>query len=167
MTAFGSFHPRRIMALPLGVADGWRLKRYALVADGRTVPDGVAEAAFDAAIAQLPRAATLENDAPYGNHGIGFQIVHFAEAAVISPVFYWVWESVLAKLPQLRAEWSAPAVFGNGAEVALGCVWEMQIVTHETQAWVETMLSGRPARQESARYLDATAPGAVALEGEI
>ena len=86
---------------------------------------------------------------------------------MISPVFYWAWESVLAKLPQLRAEWSAPTVFGEGAEAAVGCVWEMQIVAHETQAWVDAMLGGRSAAEGSTRYLAASAPGAAALEREM
>ena len=35
-----------------------------------------------------------------GNHAVGFKIVHFAEVAIVSPLFYWQWGSVLTKIVQ-------------------------------------------------------------------
>ena len=106
------FEPRTVLSLPVAERDGWRLKQYAVVSDGRAHDQKVHSAAFDAAMRQLPDAGALA-DAD-GNHGIGFQIVHFAEVAVVSPVFYWQWGSVLANVDQMRAPWNSPTDFGPG-----------------------------------------------------
>ncbi len=141
------FEWRTVLSLPTAERDGWRLKRYAILSDGRTFDENVQSAAFDAAIRRLPDAGALD-DADR-NHGAGFQIVHFAEVAVVSPVFYWQWGSVLANIDQMRAPWSAPTEFGPGINEVIGCVWEMEIVTFEVNAWKETML-GDDGGSESA-----------------
>ncbi|WP_208352823.1 hypothetical protein [Pseudaestuariivita rosea] len=134
------FRPRPV--LPLSVIKGrdWHLKRYAILADGRVFDDDIADAASAAALDRLPRAGDLLDGA--GNHGVGFQIIHFAEIAVVSPTFYWQWGSVLAKAPQIRARWEAPTVFGDGVDQVVGCLWEMDIVRFETDAWRAKMLGG-------------------------
>ena len=134
------FRPRPVQTLSLFQQDGWRLKQYAILAEAREFDQRVASAASEAAIKALPRAGKLEQED--GNHGVGFQIVHFAEVAVVSPVFYWQWGSVLANLPQMRAPWEKPTEFAEGVTEVAGCVWEMQIVQFEVDAWIDTLLAG-------------------------
>lgn len=132
------FKERDILHLELAHKQGWRLKRYAIVADGRVFDEGIASAATDEALRRLPEAGSLENAT--GNHGIGFQIIHFAETAVVSPVFYWQWGSVLARLGQIKAHWDSPTAFNDGVSEVVGCIWEMNVVQHETAAWTSSML---------------------------
>lgn len=136
-----AFRPRRVLALPLAARNDWRLKRYAILADDRVFDENVAEAATTEAFRRLPKAGDIFDQS--GNHGVGFQIIHFAQIAVVSPVFYWQWGSVLAHIDQLRAPWDNPTVFSNGKPEVTGCVWEMDIVSFEVQAWKETVLSDR------------------------
>ncbi len=133
------FSPRAVMSLPMARRDGWHLKRYAILADGRVFDEEIALAALDAAIARLPSARHLTDQT--GNHGIGFQIIHFAQVAVVSPVFFWQWGSVLASIAQMRAPWDNPTAFEDGVKDVVGCVWEMDIVSFEVNAWKTTMLS--------------------------
>ncbi len=135
-----AFKPRPISAFPVARQNGWLLKRYAILAEGRESDDGVMTAALSEACARLPASGALAD--PTGNHGVGVQIVHFAQVAVVSPVFYWQWGSVLARLPQMRAQWQTPSVFEDGVPDVVGCVWEMEIVAFEVAAWQRTMLSG-------------------------
>ena len=93
---------RKVLVLPLAEVNGWKLKRYAILANDKTFDPIAASSSLDAAIERLPAAGNLED--PGGNHGIGIQLVHFAEAAVVSPVFYWVWGSVLANTHQMSAQ---------------------------------------------------------------
>ena len=88
---------------------------------------------------RLPQAGNL--GAPGGNHGVGFQLVHFAEVAVVSPVFYWMWGTVLANIQQMRAQWETPTDFEDGVNEVVGCIWELEIITFEVQSWKTTMLS--------------------------
>ncbi|VAX31526.1 hypothetical protein MNBD_NITROSPINAE05-195, partial [hydrothermal vent metagenome] len=83
------------------------------------------------------------------------QIIHFAETAVVSPVFYWQWGSVLANIEQMRAKWEAPTIFGDGMREIVGCIWEMNVVSFEIDAWKNTLLNnvGTPA-ERLAVYLE-------------
>lgn len=144
MTAhLGQFAPRDVVPLSLVARDGWQMKRYAIVAAGRGLTDDVVHAATAEGFRRLPPPGSLEDST--GNHGAGFQIIHFAETAVVSPIFYWQWGSVLARADQIRAPWDAPTSFGDGAADVVGCIWEMNIVSHEVEAWTTTMLSGEGA----------------------
>jgi len=135
-----SFQPRQITPLRNAEQQGWTLKRYAILSDGCSMDDDIVAAATEEAIRRLPSPGSID-DADT-NHAIGFQIVHFAQVAVVSPVFYWQWGSVLAHIPQMRAPWVDPTHFADGKAEVFGCLWEMQIVEFETNCWKETVLSG-------------------------
>lgn len=98
---------------------------------------------------RLPKAGSLDDET--GNQGVGFQIIHFAELAVFSPVFYWQWGSVLAHIDQMRASWDAPTYFGNGVNEVVGCIWEMNIVHFELEAWTTQLLGGRNTTENGLR----------------
>lgn len=132
------FQSRPTTQLPRANAEGWTLKRYAIVSDGRTYDAAIAEAATSEAIRRLPTPGHIDDEA--GNHGIGFQIIHFAQLAVVAPVFYWRWGSVLANLDQIRAPWDDPTQFTDGVKGIVGCVWEMDIVNFEVNAWKTNVL---------------------------
>ncbi|WP_299478267.1 hypothetical protein [uncultured Roseibium sp.] len=154
MEHLSRFQPRDIRSLPVLETDGWHLKQYAILSEGKSFDPAVAAAAGAEALKRLPPPGGLED--PIRAHGIGFQIVHFAQVAVVAPVFYWQWGSVLSKIDQMRAPLHTPTEFGNGAEEVIGCLWEMDIVSFETDTWKSTILSGEgtPA-QRLAAYLKA------------
>ena len=131
---------RPVLALPVLENLGWHLKRYAILAEGKAFDNAVATAAAEEALKRLPSAGTLDDEE--GNQGVAFQIVHFAEVAVVSPVFYWQWGSVLAHLDQMRASWRTPTRFEDGVKGVVGCVWEMNIVKFEVEAWATQLLGG-------------------------
>ncbi|WP_299732670.1 hypothetical protein [uncultured Tateyamaria sp.] len=141
------FKERDVLPLEPAVDQGWHLKRYAILAEGRQFDADVAAAATAEALKRLPEAGSLANGT--GNHGVGFQVIHFAETAVVSPIFYWQWGSVLARACQIKAQWDAPTLFNDGVDEIVGCVWEMNIVQHEIEAWTSTLLgpSSDPQRQ--------------------
>ena len=133
------FNPRSVLSFPMVRDHGWSLKRYAILSEGREFDNDVASAALTEAFNRLPDAGSLADEA--GNQGVGFQIIHFAQTAVVSPVFYWQWGSVLANVAQMRAKWEAPTVFGDGVDEVVGCVWEMEVVCFEVSVWKGTVLN--------------------------
>lgn len=147
MSHLKQFTPRKILALPTAETVGWQLKRYGILADQKSFEPQVASSALAAAIERLPIARDIS--VPDGNHGVGIQLIHFAEVAVVSPVFYWVWGSVLANTDQMRAQWESLNRFETGVKEVVGCIWEMQILCFETQAWKDTMLGGKGAPKEN------------------
>lgn len=131
------FQARDILTLPIAEHDGWKIKRYAILAKNRKFDGEIASAAFDAAKKRLPKAEKLDD--PDNNHGVGFQIIHFTE---VSSLFYWMWGSVLANTKQIRAQWESPTIFEDGISEVVGCVWELEIITFEIQSWMNAMLHG-------------------------
>jgi hypothetical protein len=129
---------RKVLVLPIARVQGWSLKRYAILSKGHVLDEKIAEAALQAAVARLPIAGDLINE--NSNHGVGFQIVHFAETAVVTPAFYWQWGSVLSNVAQMRAPWDRPTEFRSSHNEIVGCVWEMDIVNLEVAAWKSTVL---------------------------
>lgn len=146
------YRPRPVLALPAIENSGWYLKRYAILADGRSFDDTIATAAAEEALRRLPEPGSLNDEE--GNQGVAFQIVHFAQVAVVSPVFYWQWGSVLAHLDQMRASWDAPTEFRDGVKEVVGCIWEMNIVQFEVGAWATQLLDGGKSTEDGlAAYL--------------
>ena len=143
------YKPRPVLSLPRAESSGWHLKRYAILADGKLFDDAVVTAAKEEAFRRLPEAGSLDDES--GNHGVAFQVVHFAEVAVVSPVVYWQWGSVLAHIDQMRASWDAPTHFGDGVKEVVGCIWEMNIVQFELDAWATQLLNGRKSTEDGLR----------------
>lgn len=153
MNHLQKYSSRPVRVLPTSELNGWTLKRYGIIAKDKEFDSAIASAAFESAIKRLPTAGKLED--AQGNHGIGFQIVHFADVAVVSPVFYWLWGSVLANTDQMRAQWEEPSNFQTGVNEVVGCLWELQIICFEAQSWKENMLGGTGTPAENlSRYLE-------------
>jgi len=151
------YRSRDIRALGLSEQDGWRLKRYAIIADGRELDEKAVEAATQAAFLRLPMAGSLI-DGQY-NHGVGFQIFHFAEdIPLVSPVYYWKWGSVLFNAHQMRSYSDSPYQIVDGVRDVVGCIWEMEVVAFEVRAWRDLVLSESSATEaEVTRYLGTAA----------
>ncbi len=147
------FRARNVLSLPMLKNQGWRLKRYMILANGKSFDSSIASAAGIEAIKRLPDAGSLMDGS--GNHGVSFQIIHFAEIAVVSPVFYWQWGNVLASIDQMRAKWETPTVFGDGVKEVVGCIWEMNIINFEVNAWTHALLNNDGVPTERlATYLE-------------
>ena len=156
MKHFQPFSSRRILQLPVGEVNGWKLKRYGIIAKDREYDSTVAKSALESIADRLPIAGRLED--AEGNHGVGFQIVHFAEVAVVSPVFYWIWGSVLANTNQMKAPWRDTNAFETGVKEVVGCVREMDIICFETKSWKEVMLAGDDPDNSLTRYMECYMP---------
>ena len=157
-----TFQRRKTLVLPTADHDGWKLKRYCILANHRSYDVEIDASALHAATERLPTAGKLSEQG--GNHAIGFQIVHFAEVAIVSPVFYWIWGSVLANVDQMRAPWSNPTRFETGVKEVIGCTWELEIINFEAQCWRTYMLNDveEPSVRLN-RYVEARLPTAEVL----
>ena len=150
---------RSVFFLPTAEVNGWQLKQYVILAKDKVFDPLAASSALDAAAKRLPSPGKLSD--PSGNHGVGIQLIHFAEVAVVSPVFYWLWGSVLANTHQMRAQWKNSSNFETGVKEVVGCVWEMEILCFEAQSWKDTMLKGTGNPENNlSQYLKSNFPSA-------
>lgn len=128
------FSPRPIRCFDLFEFDGWTIKAYSVTLPGRELDRVSFEPAIQRAFDALPSP-----DAEAGRPGLGLQICHAGATADYLITAWWDRENELPMRIDVRppgSEWRAP-LRTEGI-----CVWDLQILTFERDAWIETMLSG-------------------------
>lgn len=122
-----------------GVSDlaGFRVKDYSVVFGGGPVDWIDFARGFEVVAATLPRPA-----AAAGRPGLGFRIAHQGATGRYAVVAWWANENELPiRLAVRRPEESWRLAHGDESI----CVWDVQVVAFERDAWVETLLTGGTA----------------------
>lgn len=146
MTAMRPYAPRPICFLNVLVHDGWQLKQYAVSA-GREA--GVAEASADVsaapwaefAVGRALALSALPSPAKTSERpGTGFLVEHRGRGADYIVLGWWDRENELPIRVVVReqvphAEWRA----ARASESV--CVWDLQVVGFERDAYVATVLA--------------------------
>lgn len=138
------FAPRAIRGDGAEVVNGTTLKRYRVVYG----EPAVYEAARFAPAAALVAAALPSPDVAAGRPGAGFVIHHQGLTGDDVVLGWWDRENELPVRVWVRDEagWR-PARDGESF-----CVWDLEIVWHEREAWVATGMSGLAVNDAVAAY---------------
>ena len=143
------FVPRPIVARDVLAHGDWRLKRYAItlgdtLLDWDAFDDGIAMA-----LATLPQPAV----AP-GRPGAGFVVAHRGRGADYVVLGWWSEENELP-VHVVRRDQTPGAAWRAARHGESFCVWDLQVVAFERDAWVATVLSDNPTRAPLAERVDA------------
>ena len=146
------FHPRPIQPLGLTSVGEWRLKRYTIVR--HTAPDSESHGEwpdFEPG-RRLAHAALPSPVHAAGRVGVGFFIEHRGNGADYIVLGWWDRENELPVRVFVRdhspgAAWRA----ARGSESF--CVWDLQVVAFERDAYVGTVLSERASEGAVEDYL--------------
>jgi hypothetical protein len=130
-----TYQPRPLRFLEVRHVDGWHLKLYAIVYGDAPLEMTTYEEAFPQAWYSLPRPAQTEL-----RPGVGFVIMHQGRGMHYLLVCWWdneneLFERVFVRRLGLGESWR-PATAGETA-----CVWDLQVIGFERQAYVDTILS--------------------------
>jgi hypothetical protein len=143
------YAPRRVRSHGIRDANGWRLKLYSIVRDG-SAPDWTT---FEPGIASAVDALPTPARAP-GRAGLGFVIAHAGRDVWYTVLGWWDRENELP-LRVWVAERDASSVprwrQAQGSESV--CVWDLDVIWHERQAYVDTMLSNQDGDWAEHEYL--------------
>lgn len=160
LIALQPYRPRKIRFHGIEPVAGFKLKLYSISHDGAELAWPSFFDGFRLAIPALPNPAK----AP-GRPGVGFVVAHHGKTADYIVLGWWSNENempvrVYVRPPGAGARWR-PAREGESF-----CVWDLEILWAEREAYVETML-GTLAKDPLAAYLDRTAgeftPGSAIL----
>jgi len=143
------YTPRRIRTHGIREANAWRIKLYSIVHDGRPPDWSVFEPGISLAFETLPTPAKAA-----GRPGLGFLIAHAGREIWYTvlcwwdrenelPIRVWVAEPDSSGIPQWRD--------ARGGESV--CVWDLDVIWHERQAYVETLLSSQTGLDAEADYI--------------
>jgi hypothetical protein len=135
------YRPRRIQ--PLGVVEraGWAIKVIGITASADLPDDAEVAAALKVAERELPR-----------HPGVGFSIVHRGAEALWVLVCWWDLDIMYERL--WRADLGSTDLRPVPPEGPTACVWELQAICHERQAWTDHVLTS-PSAPDFAGYLAA------------
>lgn len=126
-----------------GITDihGYRLKRYVILYGGGPFREADFEIGMKLAFASLPQPA-IHTQRP----GVGFAIAHQGNGADYAVLAWWSNENELPLQVFVRpqtpgGEWR-PAIAGESV-----CVWDLEVIAFERNAYVKTLLNGGDAEQ--------------------
>lgn len=131
------FKKRAVKYLDLIEFGDWKFKLYSMKYDESRVTPGIKNAIKE----NLPdwvKEKSQVNDFP--NYKIGTVIVHEAMDSILVVVNWWVYENVIQNHVYI-AEYEQPNKFADFTSQGLRfCVWEMNVLWHERNLWVEHVL---------------------------
>ncbi|MBB5014165.1 isochorismatase [Rehaibacterium terrae] len=149
-----AYRPRPRRCLGLRDLGGWMLKHYEISVDGLW-PD---EAGFGTALA-LAEAALPQPPLAPGRLGVGFLILHRGRDCDYLVLAWWDRENELPLRVFVRphggGDWRAAR---DGESF---CVWDLEVIGFERDAYVATVLSASDADLARADYLVRLLPDAA------
>lgn len=149
------YEPRPVTNLGRHEAGGWRLKVYGIAhRRPRPRPELVA-AARRLARSVLPRPALGG-----GRHGVGFLGIHDGRGACFVFVDWWADENELHHRVFIAPGDRPIDLVDHTASGPAACVWDLAVLAHERQAWVDTVLAN-PTGPDVEAYLDRILEGHV------
>lgn len=129
------FAPRPIVTHDVLAHGGWRLKRYAITVDGAPL----AWDAVDGGVAMVLDALPAPAIAP-GRPGAGFVIAHRGRGADYVVLGWWSEENELP-MRVVRRDQRPGATWRAARDGESFCVWDLQVIAFERDAWVDTVLT--------------------------
>lgn len=132
------YRPRPTRFLRLQEHDGWRLKVYSIVygemdLDHPTYDEGLALALDD-----LPEDAVTES-----RPGVGFVIFHQGRGVHYLVLAWWDNENELPLRVFVRGS-DEPSIWREARGAESICVWDLQVIDFERDAYIKAILSGGP-----------------------
>lgn len=151
ITLIEPYSPRPFRFLELWEVDGWRIKVYGIAYQRGLPRPELVEAAKEQALPHLEN-----NSDPH--YGTGFLGVHDGRGANFVFIDYWADENELHHHVYISPT-DDVANFRYATPTGLiACVWDLQLLSFERQAWVETVLAN-PEGPDVEAYLACTYNG--------
>ncbi len=155
MNRYRQFQARPTVFRGVFATGPWRLKVYSIsLGDLETTPSR-----FEGALTLVERALPAP-DPIAGRPGVGFMILHAGRGFDYVVVCWWDRENELPMRLAVReqldgANWRLP--FASESV----CVWDLQLIAAERDAYVATVLSGRDLVTAIEDYVSTVAPMAA------
>lgn len=141
------YKSRPIRFLELLELGGWRLKVYGIAYQDETPCSGLVESAKELARRQLPALSAGKN-----HYEVGFLGIHDGRGANFVFLDFWTDENELHHHVYV-SPLDEPAQLEYVTPTGLSaCVWDLAVICHERQAWVQTVLAN-PAGPDVEAYL--------------
>lgn len=152
---FASFEKRRVTSLGMFLHENWRIKMHGITAAGASLGTALIDAARLIAATALPLPAVAPE-----RYGVGFMVIHAGRDADFVLVCWWKCQNELA-VRVFTSPPAQPAMLKEQTDpnASVACVWDLAVLAHERQAWVEHILT--PGKPDFDAYLGAWKQGEI------
>jgi hypothetical protein len=148
MAEYKRYAPRRVQFLGRAQPEGYRLKQYAITYGGGPFRESDFAVGLRFTFAALPRPAVTE-----ARPGVGFAIAHQGNGADYVVLGWWDNENELPLRVVVRPQ-SPDGAWRPARDGESVCVWDLEVIRFERQAYVETVLSGGTVEDYLQRRLE-------------
>jgi hypothetical protein len=138
------YRPRSVRFHGVRAVRGMKLKLYSISWNGAEPDWEMVEPGLTLAFSKLPAEGVVP-----GRPGLGFAIAHHGRTTDYVVLSWWDNENELPTPVFVRSE---GRIWREGAGSESFCVWDLEVIWFERDAYVRTLLSGNPGDQ-STRYL--------------
>jgi hypothetical protein len=136
MSSYKPYAPRPVRSLGLAHPHDYRIKQYSIVyGDGAFRTDDF-ETGLRLLFEALPRPAVTP-----ARPGVGFAIAHQGNGADYAVLGWWDNENELPLRVVVRPQ-TPGGMWRPARESEAVCVWDLEVIWFERQAYVQTVLSG-------------------------
>ena len=132
-----SFKPRSVSYFGVHSIDNWKFKIYRMAYKENEPVDGL----LDATLSNLPKwleDKTKLND--FDHYNVGTVIIHEAKDSILTVVNWWVYENVIQNHVYCAPLDNPIEAVDYSSQGIRFCVWELNILWHERNLWVEHIL---------------------------
>ncbi|MBS1719123.1 MAG: hypothetical protein JST35_01615 [Armatimonadetes bacterium] len=123
----------------------WTIKVYAIHQEGESVPGQALETGIDLAFSRFDqsRESVLAVGTDWNGletYGVGVLMVHLGREALFAILAHWTGENMLRQETWVASR-EEPTRWEDITPSGLTtCVWELAVLCHERQAWIEHVL---------------------------
>ena len=120
---------------------------YGISARAERPPAAQVEAAIEFVSSRLPEPAIRPDERDTGSalsrarYGVGILIVHEATEGLFVLLSWWVGENMLNHEVYFSPATETPRLEALSPPGIVACVWELAVLAHERQAWVDRVLN--------------------------
>ena len=147
MAEFDPYSDRTIAFEGLQSIDDWQVKVYSISQHDRFQ---AAQSLHDVQ-AQLPTLLAAVKQSPLPLHRHAFVIVHEAREGIWVLLSWWTGGEMLETITRFVRYAAPEELLPSPHTGALVCVWELEVILHERQAWIRHVLS-KAVEPDYARY---------------
>ncbi len=127
-----TYQPRSVSFLELWRPESWRIKIYG-IAYAHPKPDPT--------LLETAKVLASRVLSPVGEHyGVGFVGVHQGKTEHFIFVDWWARENELNHRVFTSALVSPTKFTDTTASGVMACVWDLAVISHEREAWIETVM---------------------------
>ncbi len=130
------YEPRTIRFLELWSPLGWRMKVYGIVRSEACPRPDLVLAAKEIALDLLENRTTQ-----HSHYGVGFVGIHEGRGANFVFVDWWADENELHHHVFISSSDDLLSLKEKTRDDPTACVWDLGVLAHEREAWVDTVLA--------------------------